>query len=422
MLKDSKNSLSIYAGQPVLAQILKYLPKESVDEIARSHKSDHYVKKLSTYNHLTSLLFGVMLFCDSLRELVLLLAAEQRKLLHLSISYKVSRSTLARANGKRNPKVFESIYSSLLHRYRSFLRDSRLFVSAVGNLYALDSTTITLFCAILKGTGKPSYADGRQKGGIKAHTMMNVEEGVPCLVKFSKAAKGDVKFMGMACKLPKGSFITMDKAYSSHRLLERLSQLAIWYVSRMKDNVKYKVIRVLDTFNEAAARERVIKDEVISVSLSKKKKHICRRIEYTGIVKDRNGREREKLFVFITNNLRLPAQTVAGIYRNRWQIELLFKRIKQNFPLKYFYGDNVNAIKNQIWAVLTACLLLTIVHRKASRKRPWAFSSVATIVRGLLMSYVDIKLILNDPDMLPNIMFGRPPPEPDLFSMAGIDV
>jgi hypothetical protein len=406
MEEDSKKTSPVLMGQPVISQILKYLGKEEVESIARKHRSDRYVKKLSTYNYTVALLFGVMSFCLSIRELVLLLASEQSKLLHLSIDYKVSRTSFARVNGSRNPNILEDVYLSLLHRFGSFLRDSRLRKAAVDRLYALDSTTITLFSEILKGTGKPCYADGRQKGGIKAHTVINVEEGVPCMVKFSKAAKGDVKFMGMAAKLPKGSFITMDKAYSDHAALEKLTRLWIWYVTRLKDNVKYKVLKNLDGFKKAPglkdAGERVLKDDVIAISLRGKRKHICRRIEYIGIVKNRNGKEREKLFVFITNNLRLDAQTVAGIYRNRWQIELMFKRIKQNFPLKYFYGESVNAVKNQIWAALIACLLMTIIHRKVSEKQKWAFSSVVSIVRRLLLSYVNIHLMLSNPKIHSN--------------------
>src|SRR5215510_4957167 len=163
MNEDRKKLPSVFAGQPVLAQILKYISRDDVESIARRHKSDRYVKRFTTRDHLASLLFGVMSFCHSLRELVVILAAEQGKLPHLPIGSKVSRSTFARANSGRSPKVFEDIYHSILSRHRHFLRDSRLFKSGVGQLYALDSTTITLFSDILKGTGKPSYADGRQK-------------------------------------------------------------------------------------------------------------------------------------------------------------------------------------------------------------------------------------------------------------------
>jgi transposase len=433
MGKNSKNSLPVFVGQPVLAQILKRIRKEDVDCIASQHQSDRYVKKFSTYNHIVALLFGVMSSCDSLRELVLVLAAEQRTLLHLSIGYKVSRSTLARANGSRSPKVFEAIYLSLLLRFGGFLRDSSSRRAAAEDLFAMDSTTITLSSEILKGTGKPCYADGRQKGGIKAHAVMNAEEGVPCMVEFSKAAKGDVKFMGMACKLPKGSFVAMDKAYCGHEMFEELTRLGIWYVTRLKDNVNYSVAKELEGFKKAegweTAAQRVIKDEIISISLPKNQEHSCRRTEYMGIVKDRNGVEREKLFVFLTNNLDIEAQTIAGIYRDRWRIELMFKRIKQNFPLKYFYGESVNAIENQIWAVLIACLLLTIAHREAKPRwtktkklQKLAFSSVVSLMRRLLTNYVDFSLLLSDPEMFPKIMFSRPPPEQDLFSLAGAKI
>jgi len=421
MVKNSKKSSEFYVGQPVLAQILKYLDNEALDEIAKRYDSDYYTKKLSTRNHLVSLLFGIISACDSLREIVLLLAAEQMKLGHLSIRHKVCRSTLARANGKRTPKVFEAVFRSVFLRNRKFLLDSNSFEPAVENLYAIDSTTITLYTDILGGTGKPSYKDGRQKGGAKVHVVSNVKEGVPGLAKITKAAISDVKQMGMLLGLPKGSYMAMDKAYSDHEMLERFSRAGLYYVTRLKDNVNYRVTHVFSSCGGRMGPERIVRDECIAIRLPEKKEHVCRRVEYIGLVKDRNGVEHEKLFVFLTNNLRLHPLKIAQIYRNRWQIELLFKSMKQNFQLKYFYGDSVNAIKNQIWATLLAHLLLTIVHRRAARKRKWAFSNVVSIVRALIMSYISIELMLGDPEMFPRIMFSRPPPEPDLFSMAGIE-
>jgi hypothetical protein len=426
MEEDSKNTLSIYVGQPVLAQIAKYLGKDPVDEIARRHKSDRYVKKFTTYNHLMSMLFGTMSFCESLREIELLLAAQQQKLPHLSIDYKVCRSTLGRANSNRAPEVFEDVYHLLLRRWRTFLRDSCPDTPPVKKLHAIDSTTMTLATGIVfAGTGKPCYADGRQKGGIKAHTMMNVEEGVPHLVKFSKAAKSDSKFMDMIYSLPKNSVITMDRAYCSHDKLEELSLRKIWYVTRLKDNVVYRVMRIFhaaDAAEAGAAGERILRDEAVAISLSNGGEHVCRRIECICIVKDRNGTEKEKLLVFLTNNFKHSPQMIAAIYRSRWKVELLFKCIKQNFPLKYFYGDSANAIQNQIWATLISCLLLTVLHRKAERKgkRKWAFSNMLAVVRTLLMSYANIEVLLSDPEMFVRIVSGRAPPEPDLFSMAGI--
>jgi len=190
-----------------------------------------------------------------------------------------------------------------------------------------------------------------------------------------------------AHRLPNGSIITFDKGYVDYAQYEKFSENHIWYVTRLKDNAIYKSTKYFDIQEESAVR----KDEEITLyyGTNKKKQHRARRFVYWDA-------DNKRLFEFVTNNFDLTAEKVARIYKQRWQIELLFKQLKQNFPLKYFLGDNENAIEIQIWAAMLANLLVTIIKSKV--KRAWAFSNMVSVIRQQLMNYVNIYSFLEDPE------------------------
>lgn len=251
----------------------------------------------------------------------------------------------------------------------------------------MDSTTISLFKDILKGVGR-NPKQGRKKGGIKAHTIIKADENVPCLIRYSAASRHDHTLLGEV-KLPEGLIITFDKGYVDYARYQEFSETNVWYVTRLKSNSLYKVRNEFDIPYNADAG--VLKDEQIELKYgeNKEKTHKARRIAYWD---DKYNR----LFEFVTNNMELPAETIALIYNKRWQIELLFKQLKQNFPLKYFLGDNVNAIEIQIWAAMLSNFLITLVRSKIKRK--WAFSNMVSIIRQQLMDYINIYSFLEDPE------------------------
>lgn len=228
-----------------------------------------------------------------------------------------------------------------------------------------------------------------KKGGIKAHTLIKASENVPCLVRYSEAARHDHLFLKEAINLAAGSIITFDKGYVDYGQYEEFTQKSIWYVTRLKDNALYKAKKEYDIPDEADTG--VLKDEEITICYgeNKSKEHQARRIAYW-------DSKNERLFEFITNNFELPAEKIALIYKKRWQIELLFKQLKQNFPLKYFLGDNENAVELQIWAALLANLLITLVRSKV--KRSWAFSNLVSLIRKQLMNYINIYSFLENPE------------------------
>jgi hypothetical protein len=377
-----------FTGQPILNQLLMYIDKGTIRKIAAKHHSDRYVKKFTTYNHLVVMLFIAFEGYHSIREVILGLLANANKLSHLGMSYVVRRSTLSEANGRRSSNVFGEIYMSVYRKHASFLTDSRLKDADMKRLYIMDSTTITLFKDILKGVGR-NPIEGKKKGGIKAHTIIKAEENVPHLIRYSEAVRHDHTFLKEVHHLPKGSIITFDKGYVDYAQYEEFTKNSIWYVTRLKDNAIYEAREEFDIPDEADSG--VLKDEEVSLVYgpNKKHEHRARRIAYW-------DSENERLFEFVTNNFELTAEKVALIYKKRWQIELLFKQLKQNFPLKYFLGDNENAIEIQIWAAMLANLLITLVKSRVKRK--WAFSNMVSIIRQQLMNYIDIYSFLEDPE------------------------
>lgn len=233
--------------------------------------------------------------------------------------------------------------------------------------------------------------------------MLNVLEDVPSLVRFSSASVQDHKFL-QTLQLKKGSFVVFDRGYNDYTLFDRWSNHDIFFVTRQKRNASYKHLEMLHlTYPDL--EEKVLYDQRISVQ-SKGQRIQLRKVTYWHAAE-------KKLFEFITNNYQLPARTITQIYKQRWQIETMFKRLKQNFPLKYFLGDNQNAIEIQIWISLILQLLMVVIQRLAHRK--WAFSNMVSVIRYHLMAYIDLFKFLDNPDKSYEDLTNKPPPQLSLF-------
>jgi hypothetical protein len=376
-----------FIGQPIFGQLLSFLDKSQIKRASKELDADRYVKKFTSYKHVVVMLFAVFEGYHSIRDTVLGLLSHANKLQHLGLDYIVRRSTLSDANVRRPNELFAKVYYDTYRRHKDFLSDSSLSKKDMIRLYIMDSTTITLFKEILKGVGrKPD--NGKKKGGIKAHTIIDAQDNMPCFIRYTEAAKHDHVLL-KDVDLPENSFICFDKGYVDYEQYEVFTSKKIWYVTRLKDNALYEAKQEFDIPDDA--NPGVLKDEEIELKYGKNKelKHRARRIAYWD---DENNR----VFEFITNNFDLEAEEIAMIYKKRWQIELLFKQLKQNFPLKYFLGDNENAIIIQIWAAMIANLLLTILRSKI--KKQWAFSNMMSIVKHQLMSYVNMYAFFEDPE------------------------
>lgn len=402
---------SHFSGQPLYGQVIKLLDKSKILRFSRKKGGERYIKHFNCWIHLVVMLYAVIMRFDSLREITTSLLAETRKLAHLGISFKIGRSTLADANKRRTEAIFEAIYRDLYATYRHVLSsDSRKTPKWMKRLQIIDSTTITLFSNLLfKGVGRHPKT-GKKKGGIKVHTVIHANEGVPSDIKFTSAATND-SFMLKPSALSKGDIMAMDRAYIDYEKFEQLTQRGVIYVTKMKKNLKYNVLS--DTMYQTP--EGLMEVRIQNVEFVKQIKggetirHKSRIITYADVRK-------RKIISLLTNDMESDPGEIIAIYRQRWEIELLFKQMKQNFPLKYFYGESANAIKIQIWVTLIANLLLMVMQKGLTRK--WSFSGLATMVRITLMYYVDFLSLFNNPEKEWEIILSEAsgaPPQPSLF-------
>ena len=384
---------SHFIGQPMYSQVIKLLDKSRILQISRENGGERYTKRFNGWIHLVVMLYAIIMRFDSLREITASLLTEARKLSHIGITFKIGRSTLADANKRRSEAIFESIYRDTYATYRHVLSsDSRTGKTPqwMRRLQIIDSTTITLFSnLIFKGVGRHPK-NGKKKGGIKVHTVIHANEGVPSDIRFTSAATND-SFMLKPSSLSKGDIIAMDRAYIDYEKFEQLTEKQVIYVTKMKKSLKYEILG--DTIYQTP--EGVMEVRVQEVRFTKKKQggetilHNARIITYVDVRK-------YKLISLLTNDMEFDPSEIIEIYRRRWEIELLFKQIKQNFPLRYFYGESANAIKIQIWVTLIANLLLMVMQKQL--QRPWSFSGLATMVRITLMDYVDFYSLFNFPE------------------------
>jgi hypothetical protein len=372
-----------FPGQPILSQILDVIPSSIIHAANRKHKSNRYYKRLPLRVHLVSLLYGVFSYCNGLRELCEGLLACEGKLSHLGLDKAPARSTISDANNKRSYQVFETIYYGLLKQYHSFISDSRLKGLSIRNLKIIDSSTIQLFSEILRGVGRNRLDGARKKGGFKVHAMMDAFSGVTEFVRLTEAREHDQKFL-YHLKLAANSWIVFDKAYTTYSQFAKWTAQKVWFVTRERNNADFHVTKVIVDRTKKRKAKGVIKEQFVTVGVRQNGTVVerlkLRRITFLS--------EEGKAYLFLTNNFTLPGSQIATIYKNRWMIELLFKQIKQNFPLRYFWGESPNAIKMQVYCVLIAQLLMVVIRRKAATKK--SFANMITVIRLHLMSYVEL--------------------------------
>lgn len=311
------------------------------------------------------------------------------KLVHLGIRKAPARSTLCDANMKRSFEIFAKIYDHLYKRHRHLLPDSRLRMDP--KLFIADSSTITLFQEILKAPS-PGKMNGKRKGGIKVHTLINAADHVPVKISFTAASANDMPFL-KEIELAEGSFIVFDKGYVDYSEYQRIGKQGAFFVTRQKKDARYEIIDSKELSTQSTALG-VLKDQILIQGTRTQREKIRLNVRMVTFF----DCESERTFEFLTNNFFLRPEEIADIYKKRWLIEILFKRVKQNFPLKYFLGDNENAIKIQIWCAFISDLLVKLVQVQLKRK--WAFSNLSSIIRLHLMSYINLFNFLNNPEKL----------------------
>ncbi len=266
---------------------------------------------------------------------------------------------------------------------------SRLIVDK--KVYAIDSTTISLFQPIFECVGKTPN-NGKRKGGIKSHQKLDLQAGIPVKIYHSNAKEHDSLFIQQQGVVNKGEVAVFDKAYNNYALFDKWNNEGVFFVTRLKNNAKDLLLEEYEL--SEATPDNILRDAKIALTYKagsgEDKQVELRLVSFY-------HKEKNKAYYFLTNLFELPPEQIAMLYKKRWQIELLFKKIKQNFPLQYFYGDNKNAIQIQIWCTLIALLLITIMKRVLTK--PWSFSNLISLLQKHLFSYVKFTDFFNNVEL-----------------------
>jgi len=387
MGKDTEIKL---VGQPIFKQVFDLIERVNIAGLVKKHNADRYYKTFQAKTQLITMLFGILSRCDSMNEICEGLRAMGGKLNHLGLKKAPAKSTACDGLRNRPSKFFEDVYFSLVDRFKSFLSDSRTYGLTFKEVLLIDSTTIRLFSDVLKGVGRNPKNDGKKKGGLKVHMLIDAVQSVGRFIKITAAKVHDKNFL-KELELVSHSMVVFDRAYNYYLQFALWTAKDVFFVTRMKKNADYTVVKVVGTYMRIRDKAMVLKEEIIEFVYSpedEKGKKITKQKRTLRLRKVCYQDEKNRYYEFLCNNMEITAEEIAFLYKKRWGIELLFKKMKQNFQLHYFYGENVNAILTQVWCTLIAQLLLTVIQKIALTKK--AFSVVASLIRIHLISLLDV--------------------------------
>jgi hypothetical protein len=338
------------------------------------------------------MLYSAFHGCTSLREVVTGMQAMSSRLSHLGLKFSPRRSTLAEANERRSATLFEDLYHRLYKHYYGSLPDSLKGSKMLERLFMIDSTTITLFSSVMLGTGDTPL-NGKKKGGVKAHVLVRAKDNVPSFIRVSASKQSDISLLPFI-KLPVGSIIVMDKGYRSYQQFLSWTQQKITWVTRLQARTVYKITG-LNEINIYQQAQGVQQDAIID--LGSTRNAYRNPIQKARLITFCDPHTQKQLY-FLTNNFTFGAATIANLYKQRWQIELIFKRIKQNFQLHSFLGDNENAIRIQLWCTFIADLLVKIIKDRVDKKRKWSMANLSSLIRLHMGTYIGLVKFLENPE------------------------
>ena len=366
----------------IFSQLLRFFPQTEFTSIVKKHGAERHAKGFTSWSQFVSMLFCQLAGAESLREICTGLACCLGKLRHLGVNEAPNKSTLSYANKHRPAAMFEELFMNTLARFRSLgeLGPGKHKFRFKNKLYSMDATVITL-CLSMFPWAKYRTA----KGGVKAHVLISHSDYMPSFVHISDAKKADVKAARLLDLRP-GSVVAMDRAYNDFALFSRWTDAGVFFVTRLKSDTVYEVVEV----REVPQRRNILEDRIIRLTgaAGKKCKHLLRVVTVW-------DKENDRYIDLLTNHLDFGATTISAIYKDRWQIELFFKALKQNLKVKTFVGTSENALRIQIWTALIALLL--IKWMKHQSRAGWCLSLMAAALRWNLFVYRDLREWLDDP-------------------------
>lgn len=364
-------------GKYVFSQLVEFLPQRVFDRITDKYKGNKSIKHFTCWNQLLCMIFGQLSYRESLRDLIIVIEAHQSKVYHLGFGKNVSRSNLSKANENRNFKIFEEFASHLISLAQS--KNSNEKFEIKGNIYAFDSSTIDLCLSVF------CWAHFRKtKAGIKLHTLFDVNTQIPVFIHITEANIHDVNAMDVIDYEPLAYYI-FDRAYVDYERLFRITIAKAFFVVRSKSNVKFKRM-----YSNKIDKSTGIKyDQIGKIEgfySSKDYPEKIRKVKFFDI-------EKNKLLIFLTNNFELKAQDIALLYKQRWQVELFFKWIKQHLKVKTFWGTTENAVRIQInIAIITYCLV-SLISKELKINR--SIYEILQILSASLLDKTPVNELLN---------------------------
>lgn len=340
----------MYVGKTLFAQLMDYLPWTTFARIVNRYGGNHRVRTLSCAEQFRILAFAQLTRRESLRDIEASLSAQASKLYHMGIRSPVRRSTLADANERRDWRIYAEFAQRLIAQARTLYAGEDLGLDLDNTVYALDSSTIDLCLSVF-----PWALFRSTKSGVKLHTLLDLRGNIPAFIHVSEAKLHDVNVLDLLVPEP-GAFYLMDRAYIDFKRLFLMNSLGAFFVVRAKSNTQYRrrYSREVDSSTGLRCDQTVV---LTGVHSKKDYPQPLRRVKYFD---EQTG----KTFNFLTNHFAVPAATIPELYRNRWQVELFFKWIKQHLHIKSFFGTSENAVKTQIWISVATYVLVAIVNKR----------------------------------------------------------
>jgi putative transposase len=387
-----RNNQAMAHYNTVFSQLLKLIPRHEFETLAKQHHSGRSFRSASRWSQFVTMAMGQLSGRKSLRDIVDNVSAQAHRLYHLG-SAKLSRSNLSRINENKPYALYEALFEKLLRRCQGVVPGHNFRFK--NPLYSLDASTIDLCLSVF-----PWAKFRTTKGAVKLHVGLNHAGYLPEFVTLTEGKKHDIT-VGRILKFPKGSIVAIDKAYNDYTWYNQLTDNGICFVTRLKSNAKYRVIDRREVLkNKGLTSDQTI--EFTGLQTAKKCPVQLRRIGY-------RDPDTGKHYVFLTNNFKLAARTIADIYKARWQVELFFKWIKQNLKIKSFVGTSKNAVMTQIWIAL--CMYLLLVFLKFQSKLTKSMQQILRLLQLNLFEKRDMMALLRG-DPPPNRM-----PDPDQMVM-----
>ena len=343
----------MYQDKFVFSQLSSFLNRSKFNRLAAKYGGDKYVKYLTCWNQLLALMFGQLSNRESLRDLIVALEAHQSKCFHLGLGRKpIAKTTLATANQNRDYRIFEEFAFYMMAQARE--RRATDIFKLGGNVYAFDSTTIPLCLSVFW------WAKFRKKkGGVKAHVLYDLEAQVPAFYHITTASVYDSKVMP-EIHYETGAYYVFDRGYNNFGELYRIQRMESFFVVRARANLQYRCVKW-----KRRMPKNILTDAEIELTVYKSRRDYPENLRFVRYYDEEQGR----VFMFLTNVMDLTALQIADLYKNRWQIELFFKWLKQHLKIKKFWGTTENAVRIQISAAITAYCLVAIVHHDMQLKR-----------------------------------------------------